>query len=63
MFARSKQLTEVNVGLAGVGAADPRGGSDRATLVEGDELVEVVEIGEHLLREGIVFTIKHPPRL
>ena len=39
---------EVDVGLAGVRAANPGGGSNGAALLEGDELVEVVEIGEHL---------------
>ncbi len=38
---------EVDVGLAGVGAANPGGSSDGAALLEGDELVEVVKIGEH----------------
>lgn len=42
--------TEVNVGLAGMGAADPRGCSDRTALVEGNELVQVVEVGKHLQR-------------
>ena len=40
--------TEVDVGIGGVGAANPRGTGDGAALVEGDELVEVVEISEHL---------------
>jgi hypothetical protein len=42
-------LTEVDVGLAGASSADPGGSSDGAALLERDELVEVVEIGEHLL--------------
>jgi hypothetical protein len=40
--------TEVDVGIGGVGAANPGVASDGAALVEGHELVEVVEIGEHL---------------
>ena len=40
--------TEVDVGLSGVGATNPRGSSHRASLVEGDELVKVVHVGEHL---------------
>ena len=40
-------LTEVDVGLASASAADPGGSCDGAALLERDELVEVVEIGEH----------------
>jgi hypothetical protein len=40
--------TEVDVGIGGVGAANPGVAGDGAALVEGHELVEVVEIGEHL---------------
>ena len=42
------QYTEVDVGVGGVGAANPRGAGHGAALVEGNELVEVVEVGEHL---------------
>ena len=45
---RVGSLTKVDVGLAGASAADPGGSSDGAALLERDELVEVVEIGEHL---------------
>ncbi len=41
---------EVNVRFASVGSANLRGGSDGSALLEGDELVEVVNIGEHLRR-------------
>ena len=41
-------LTEVNVSLAGIGSTNPRSGGDGSALLEGDELVEVVKIGEHL---------------
>jgi hypothetical protein len=44
-------LTEVDVSLASVGAANKGGGSHGAALVEGHELVEVVEIGEHLQKK------------
>jgi hypothetical protein len=40
--------TEVDVGIGGVGATNPGGAGNGAALVEGHELVEVVEIGEHL---------------
>ncbi len=40
--------TEVDVGLASGGAGNGGHGGDRAALLEGDEVVEVVEIGEHL---------------
>ena len=40
--------TEVDVGVGGLGAANPGVAGDGAALVEGHELVEVVEIGEHL---------------
>ena len=49
-------LTEVDVGIGGMGAANPRGASDGAALVEGDELVEVVEISEHLSKYRLDFT-------
>ena len=41
-------LTEVDVGVGRSGAGHSGGAGDGAALVEGDELVEVVEIGEHL---------------
>ncbi len=41
------KLTKVDIGFAGASAANPGGSEDRAALLEGDELVEVVEIGEH----------------
>ncbi len=41
-------LTKVDVGLAGASTADPRGSGDGTALFERDELMEVVEIGEHL---------------
>ena len=41
-------LTEVDVGIGGVGAANPGVAGHGAALVEGHELVQVVEIGEHL---------------
>ncbi len=42
------KLTEVDIGFASASAANPGGSGDGAALLEGDELVEVVEIGEHL---------------
>ncbi len=45
-------LTEVDVGLAGASAARPGGSGDGAALLERDELVEVVEIGEHIISAG-----------
>ena len=41
-------LTEIDVGVGRGGAGRGGRAGDGATLVEGDELVEVVEIGEHL---------------
>ena len=42
------ECTEVDVGIGRVGAANPGIASHGAALVKGNELVEVVEIGEHL---------------
>lgn len=52
---------EVDISLASVGAADPGGGSHRAALLEGDELVEVVEIREHLEDKKRKKTSVHKP--
>ena len=41
--------TEINVSLASVSAADPRLGSDRAALLQGDEVVKMVKVREHLI--------------
>ena len=54
-------LTKVDVGLAGASAADPGGSGDGAALLERHELVEVVEIGEHL-SENDNQRSDHPPQ-
>jgi hypothetical protein len=51
-------LTEVDVGLAGAGTANPGGSGDGAALLKGDELVEVVEIGEHLSSQDVSLMTK-----
>jgi hypothetical protein len=51
--------TEVDVSLASSGAGSGGHGGDRAALLEGDEVVEVVEIGEHLTRQKILDQIKY----
>ncbi len=40
--------TEVDVSLAGMSASNPGISGNGTALLEGNELVEVVEIGEHL---------------
>jgi hypothetical protein len=51
--------TEVDVGLASVSAANPRSSGNRAALLEGDELVKVVEVGEHLKNKvSIDYSVK-----
>ena len=42
------QITEVDGGRARDGAAGEGGSRNVAALIKGNELVEVVEIGEHL---------------
>jgi hypothetical protein len=46
------KLTEVDVSIGGVGAADPGVAGHGAALVERHELVQVVEVGEHLQGEA-----------
>ena len=53
-------LTKVDVGLAGASAADPGGSGDGAALLERDELVEMVEIGEHLSEKDDQHTLTIP---
>jgi hypothetical protein len=45
---KHSKLTEVDGGSARLGATRERNSRNAAALVEGDKLVEVVEIGEHL---------------
>jgi hypothetical protein len=54
------KLTEVDIGFASASAANPGGSGDRAALLEGDELVEVVEIGEHLNKQNHQAALNNP---
>ncbi len=63
---RIQHLTEVDIGFTSMSASDPGDCRNRAALLEGDELVEVVEVGEHLKEtasnQKIEGTQEHMPR-
>jgi hypothetical protein len=52
MLARTK----VDIGLASMSATNPGFSGNGTALLERDELMEVMEIGEHLLRNQIRVT-------
>jgi hypothetical protein len=51
---RKGNPTEVDIGLASMSAANPRFSGDGTALLEGDELVKVVEVGEHLKNQVLI---------